>query len=173
MNESKPVFTEKRKVSCLALVGFLLGVISLAWSLSSARFDNESLILFIGLLAMICGAIADTRRPINRWSFELSAVAVGLLTIVFLLLPPVFRSHHPRFGSLRNECINNLRQIDGAKQQWALENRKERTDTPTPTDLDSYLKKSFNTVYCPRGGVYTINSVGQKPTCSISDHVLP
>jgi hypothetical protein len=72
-----------------------------------------------------------------------------------------------------NACISNLHQIDGAKQQWALEHKKETADTPTAQQLDAYFRQSFSSLKCPAGGVYTINAVGENPTCSIPRHELP
>jgi hypothetical protein len=72
----------------------------------------------------------------------------------------------------RNTCINNLRQIDAAKQQWALENNKTDITIPTTLDLLPYLKGGVFPV-CPGGGTYTINAVGLPPTCSIPGHTLP
>jgi len=72
----------------------------------------------------------------------------------------------------RNACINNLRQIDAAKQQWALENNKNDVAVPTAVDLAPYLKGGVFPV-CPSGGTYTINAVGLPPTCSVPGHVLP
>jgi len=72
----------------------------------------------------------------------------------------------------RATCINNLRQIDAAKQQWALENNKTDTDVPTAQDLLPYIRGGGFPV-CPGGGTYTINAVGLPPTCSIPGHVLP
>jgi len=72
----------------------------------------------------------------------------------------------------RNTCINNLRQIDAAKQQWALVNNKTDVDVPTAQDLQPYLKGGVLPV-CPGGGTYTINAVGLPPTCSVPGHVLP
>ena len=68
-------------------------------------------------------------------------------------------------------CINNLRQIDGAKQQWALENRKTITDVPTEKDVAPYLKNAFPK--CPAGGNYTLGAAGVAPICSIAGHALP
>ncbi len=68
-----------------------------------------------------------------------------------------------------NACVMNLRQIDGAKMQWALENEKQETDSPTAQDLAPYLKSQL---VCPAGGAYTFHAVGQKPTCSIPTHQL-
>ena len=75
-----------------------------------------------------------------------------------------------RATAQQNTCINNLRQLDAAKQQWALENGKTTTDTPTKDDLLPYLKQWPT---CPAGGTYTIGSVGENPTCSIPKHRLP
>ncbi len=69
-------------------------------------------------------------------------------------------------------CINNLRMIDAAKQQWALQNGKPRGALLTAADLAPYLRS--NTVpTCPSGGVYTLNPVGIAPLCSIPGHALP
>jgi chromosome segregation ATPase len=71
-----------------------------------------------------------------------------------------------------NMCINNLRQIDAAKQEWALENNKTADDIPTAQDLLPYLSNLVFPV-CPSGGTYTINAAGVPPTCSAPGHVLP
>ncbi|HET7626133.1 MAG TPA: hypothetical protein VFM25_12795 [Verrucomicrobiae bacterium] len=72
----------------------------------------------------------------------------------------------------RNLCINNLRQLDGAKQQWALENGKPATAIPTGRDIAPYLRGNKLPI-CPSGGTYTLNAVGQEPTCSYPGHALP
>jgi regulator of replication initiation timing len=69
-------------------------------------------------------------------------------------------------------CINNLRQIYAAKQEWALENNKAADAIPTAQDLLPYFKDGTFPV-CPSGGTYTIGAVGEVPTCSIPGHVLP
>jgi hypothetical protein len=71
-----------------------------------------------------------------------------------------------------NACINNLRQIDAAKQQWALENSKTADAVPSAQDLLPYFSNLVFPV-CPSGGAYTINAVGVPPTCSVPGHVLP
>jgi hypothetical protein len=67
-------------------------------------------------------------------------------------------------------CINNLRQLDGAKQQWALENKKPATAMPTPADITPYLKDGMPV--CPDGGSYTLHALAQVPTCSFQGHAL-
>ena len=72
----------------------------------------------------------------------------------------------------QNACINNLRQIDAAKQQWALEKNKTDDVVPGVQDLLPYLKDGLFPV-CPDGGSYSINAVGERPTCSLPGHILP
>lgn len=70
-----------------------------------------------------------------------------------------------------NPCVNNLRQIEGAKQQWALENHKVTNDIPVWDDILPYLREK---PVCPDGGTYTLGRVGERSTCSIGgSHALP
>ncbi len=71
-----------------------------------------------------------------------------------------------------NTCINNLRLIEAAKQQWALDNSKTDDDIPNALELLPYFRDGVFPA-CPSGGTYTINAVGVLPTCSIPGHVLP
>jgi hypothetical protein len=73
--------------------------------------------------------------------------------------------------SSAEQCINNLRRIDAAKQEWAVENRKEGTDTPTMEDLKDYIHGPG--LNCPDGCHYTLGNIDAKPNCSIPGHVLP
>jgi prepilin-type N-terminal cleavage/methylation domain-containing protein len=83
----------------------------------------------------------------------------------------------------RTACISNLRYIDAAKQQWALESRRQDADTPAGSDLQPYLgrqacgelpccpadpEQTFATSYAPF-------NVAAKPACLIlpATHVLP
>jgi len=80
-----------------------------------------------------------------------------------------------REAILRDACINNLRQIDGAKNEFALEKGKKNGDPVTEADIKPYLKldANGNIPKCPGGGKYTIGKVGESPTCSIAGHALP
>ena len=74
-----------------------------------------------------------------------------------------------------NSCINLLRQIDAAKNQWALETGKTGDALPTEHDIAPYLKLDAdgNIPKCPAGGTRTINAANVSPACSIAGHVLP
>jgi hypothetical protein len=72
----------------------------------------------------------------------------------------------------KNGCVANLRIIDVAKQQWALENKKKDSDTPTKEDLLQFFPKHTFPI-CPGNGEYTINAVSSKPECSVAGHAMP
>jgi len=130
---------------------------------------------------VICGHSALSKIKRSGGVLQGNGLAIaGLLTgyLSIALLPFLAAIAIPNFVKARNVamtniCISNLRQIDSAKQTWAIENKKDDSQTPTGHDLDTYLKGGFNTRVCPAGGRYSINSVGQKPTCSIPGHQLP
>jgi len=67
-------------------------------------------------------------------------------------------------------CINQLRQLDGAKQQWALEQGQPATANPAAEQIAPYLKDGLPG--CPAGGTYALNSVGEVPTCNQPGHSL-
>lgn len=75
-------------------------------------------------------------------------------------------------------CINNLRQIDSAIQQFSVEAGKHVGDTITyPTDISAYIRlnSSGQIPPCPTHGIYTLNSVGTVPSaeCSLGTTVTP
>jgi prepilin-type N-terminal cleavage/methylation domain-containing protein len=101
---------------------------------------------------------------------------IGLLAAI--AIPNFVRA---RETSQRNACINNLRQIDGASQQWALEHKQQAgadidDDPGSATGIVVYLRGGV-LPDCPAGGDYTITVVDANPTCSMSAaphlHVLP
>ena len=88
----------------------------------------------------------------------------------------------PNYVKVRTEaqkttCIQNLRTIDGAIQEWALEQKKDAGQTVTHADLRVYLRSA---VACPSGGTtledsYTVTSVDARPSCrrKPDTHLLP
>lgn len=112
-----------------------------------------------------CLTVANSSQSYANAIFLPAAAVVGAMSAI--AIPNFVKA---RQTSQENACINNLRQIDGAKQQWALEKGKTATDVPTWDDLKPYLR---GIPHCPAGGTYTINAVGTPPQCSIPGHVLP
>lgn len=98
---------------------------------------------------------------------------VGMLAAIGI---PAFAK--ARKSAQEEACLNNLRVIDGAKQQWGMENFQPQTAIPRAVDLDAYIKGGTATVCCPAGGrnfgsSYSINDLQTSPTCMIlpSEHV--
>jgi prepilin-type N-terminal cleavage/methylation domain-containing protein len=96
---------------------------------------------------------------------------IGLLAAI--AIPNFVRA---RTTAQMNACINNLRQVDGAKQQWALETRQATNAVPVVSDINPYLGRagSASSILCPAGGAtatfassYTINAVNVAPVCNI------
>ena len=86
------------------------------------------------------------------------------------------RAENQQFQQVRveaeaNACANNLRIIDAAKAQWALENKKPAGAPVSAQDIQPYLRNNALPA-CPQGGAYTLNALGTPPTCSIAGHVL-
>jgi prepilin-type N-terminal cleavage/methylation domain-containing protein len=108
-------------------------------------------------------------------------IVVAIIGLLAAIAIPNFVK--ARTTSQQNACINNLRLIDSSKQQWALEQRQQNSNTPIGTDLQPYLGRGINGELptCPVSPVntfvasYVVNNVGAKPTCNIvsSTHILP
>jgi len=92
---------------------------------------------------------------------------IGLLAAI--AIPNFVRA---RNTAQTNACVNNLRQIDGAKQQWALEQKKQDTSVPDLTDITPYLKGG-QMPQEPASGTYSILAVNTNPTCTVTGHTLP
>jgi prepilin-type N-terminal cleavage/methylation domain-containing protein len=110
---------------------------------------------------------------------------IGLLAAI--AIPNFVRA---RTTSQMNACINNLRLIDAAKQQWALEQRQVSTSAPNAngSDLQPYLGhgSTGELPTCPADSnatptfstSYNPTTVGAKPLClqvpgGTSAHILP
>jgi prepilin-type N-terminal cleavage/methylation domain-containing protein len=102
-------------------------------------------------------------------------IVVAIIGLLAAIAIPNFVK--ARATSQANACINNLRQIDAAVNQWALENHKKTGDGPATltSDLTPYIKLNAagSVPGCPAGGTYTVDVVGNNPTCSLANTVTP
>jgi prepilin-type N-terminal cleavage/methylation domain-containing protein len=116
------------------------------------------------------------KRNYRSQAFTLVEIMIVVLIIGILMSIAIPNFISARSNSRRSACIANLRQIEGAKEQWAMVAKKGATDTPTSSDLlgsstTGYLKSWPS---CPVGGTYTIGDMATRPTCSKASegHVL-
>ncbi len=105
-------------------------------------------------------------------------IVVAIIGLLAAIAIPNFVK--ARTTSQANACINNLRQMDGAAQQWALENKQQSTASVGTTDITPYIKldSTGNLPACPGGGSYAASwTVSTHPSCSLSSatpaHALP
>src|SRR5713101_3885223 len=87
-------------------------------------------------------------------------IVVAIIGLLAAIAIPNFVK--ARTSSQKSACIANLKQIDGAKATWALENKKNNSDTPLTTDLFGATLYIRDQPSCPGGGVYTLNPVDTK-----------
>jgi prepilin-type N-terminal cleavage/methylation domain-containing protein len=105
------------------------------------------------------------RKVLRGFTLIEIMIVVAIIGMLATLAIPNFMK--ARETARRNACISNLRNIEGAVQQWALDMNKDEGSTVTYTDIKSYL---HGNVVCPDGGStfqdsYSITTVDAPPTC--------
>ena len=87
-----------------------------------------------------------------------------MLVLATTLLPAFIRA---RSESASNACVMHLRQIAGAKETWAIENRGITNGVVLWSDIKPYLGHR-QVPQCPDGGTYILGRVGESPRCSLA-----
>ncbi len=106
----------------------------------------------------------------NKLGFSLLEIMIVVTIIGFLAglgIPSFMKS---RATAQKTRCLDNLRQIDSAKDQWAVENFANNGDPVTKEQITPYFKRGFPD--CPANGAYTVNLVGENPVCDRPGHAL-
>lgn len=110
-------------------------------------------------------AVVKLRRRSGFTLLEMMVV-ISILAMLMAIATPSFVK--TRDVARQNSCMANLKSIDGAKAQWAMENRKNDGDTVTWADLSpTYMKAQ---VACPWGYAYTLQPIGTPPYCPVVGH---
>jgi prepilin-type N-terminal cleavage/methylation domain-containing protein len=100
---------------------------------------------------------------------EIMIVVTVIGVLAAMALPHFVKA---RETSRQKLCIENLFQIESAKQQWGLDQNKSDGDVPGRSDLigiASYIRVLPD---CPSGGSYDFKAIGTTATCTIPGHGL-
>jgi len=124
-----------------------------------------------------------TNKTSRKAGFTLVEIMIVVAIIGLLAAIAIPNFIKARATSQQNACINNLRQIDGAINEWALEAGKSNgASVGGVATISAYIKLNSNNLVpgCPAGGTYTTATVGANPqvSCSLSTlsgtpHKLP
>jgi hypothetical protein len=104
----------------------------------------------------------EERVPKRRWLIAACSTTASVLLFVFS--PSVAAT-----STVEGACANNLRKIQGAVEQWALENKIASTNaySLSDTNLLNYMKGGVIKP-CDSGGFYRAGkSIADEPSCSI------
>jgi len=95
-------------------------------------------------------------------------IVVAIIGVLAAIAIPAYRNSIET--ARKQACALNRRNIDGAKLRWSLEHQEPVTATPTDDDLfgeNAYIEHKPD---CPAHGVYSLNEVREKCTCSLVPH---
>ena len=106
---------------------------------------------------------------------EIMVVVAVISLLAAIVIPNLLKAGAK---SQATTCINNLRQIDTAVQQFSIEAGKHVGDVINyPNDLTPYIRLNPQGLIppCPARGSYTLNTVGNQPSafCSLGSTVTP
>jgi prepilin-type N-terminal cleavage/methylation domain-containing protein len=107
------------------------------------------------------------KRQPSREGFTLVEIMIVVAIIGMLASIAIPNYINARAKANTVACISNLKLIDGAVQQWALELKRDEKQAVTYRDIRSYLR---NPVICPAGETsfddsYALTTVDQRPVC--------
>jgi competence protein ComGC len=91
-------------------------------------------------------------------------IIVGILGLLAAIVVPAF--FKARSSAQRAACIGNLRQLEDAKQCYAMEKRLREGAKIQKKQITPYLH-NLQMPTCPAGGKYVVQRLGRDPHCNL------
>lgn len=118
-----------------------------------------------------------TQTSSKKSGFTLVEIMIVVAIIGLLAAIAIPNFVKARTSAQTNACIANLKQIQGAIEQWALETKASPDDPVTLTQIsggsDKHIAKEINNgLDCPGGGQYSVSDISTDPACTITGHEL-
>lgn len=112
------------------------------------------------------------QHPFRLLAFTLVEIMIVVLVIGILLAIAIPNFLLARETSRAKACIENLKEIDTAKEQWMIDNKSSTftsfqiipaaAGSPSDGVLSTYLR---NIPQCPESGYYTVGNESELPIC--------
>ena len=145
-------------ISALFCIGVLFSIPAVICGHIGLSKINKSEEMLTGKRMAIAGLI------MGYLGIGIAALAIVLMPMVAIAVPSFVKA---RTVSQQNACINNLRQIESAKEQWAMSAAKNNGAPCVIAEVNQFVRGG-TTPLCPVGGIYTYNPIGTAAQCTIT-----
>ena len=97
-------------------------------------------------------------------ALAIPAIVAMIGLVAAIAIPSFVRA---REHSQQSLCFNQLKILEAAKDDVMLARNYKEGDPVSEEEISQYLETGFNGLKCPGGGTYSLNPIGQSPSCSV------